>query len=60
MYILSYILFVQMTVQRPDDDEEDDHGGLVKKILETKKELETGSQAKKTEIVSSSWHLANK
>ena len=49
-----------MTVQRPDDDEEDDHGGLVKKILETKKELETGSQAKKTEIVSNSWQLANK
>ncbi len=41
----------------PDDDE--DHGGLVKKILETKKELEGGSQTsnakipRKTEIVSS-------
>ena len=40
----------------PDDDE--DHGGLVKKILETKKELEGGSQTsqarqpKRTEIVS--------
>ena len=39
----------------PDDDE--DHGGLVKKILETKKELEGGSQtsqakqSRRTEIV---------
>ena len=39
----------------PDDDE--DHGGLVKKILETKKELEGGSQTsqakqnRRTEIV---------
>ena len=41
----------------PDDDE--DHGGLVKKILETKKELEGGSQtsqakqSRRTEIVRS-------
>ncbi|XP_062570808.1 TRAF3-interacting protein 1-like isoform X2 [Saccostrea cucullata] len=33
-----------------DEDEEEDHGGLVKKMLETKKELESGSQVKKTEI----------
>lgn len=33
-----------------DDDEDEDHGGLVKKMLETKKELESGSQVKKTEI----------
>ncbi|KAK3106641.1 hypothetical protein FSP39_024324, partial [Pinctada imbricata] len=39
----------QMMVQRQDEDEDEDHGGLVKKILETKKELETGTQ-KKTEI----------
>ena len=43
--------------QDPDDDE--DHGGLVKKILETKKELEGGSQtsqakqSRRTEIVRS-------
>ncbi|XP_048728250.1 TRAF3-interacting protein 1-like isoform X2 [Ostrea edulis] len=33
-----------------DEDEDEDHGGLVKKMLETKKELESGSQGKKTEI----------
>lgn len=33
-----------------DEDEDEDHGGLVKKMLETKKELESGSQVKKTEI----------
>ena len=41
-----------------DLDDDEDHGGLVKKILETKKELEGGSQTsqarqpKRTEIVS--------
>ena len=39
-----------------NNEDEADHGGLVKKILETKKELEGGSQQanknKKTEIVS--------
>ncbi|XP_061182834.1 TRAF3-interacting protein 1-like isoform X1 [Saccostrea echinata] len=33
-----------------EEDEDEDHGGLVKKMLETKKELESGSQVKKTEI----------
>ncbi|XP_078332683.1 TRAF3-interacting protein 1-like isoform X3 [Crassostrea virginica] len=31
-----------------DDEEDEDHGGLVKKMLETKKELESSSQVKKT------------
>lgn len=50
------IIYVEVVIQAPppqqDDDEDEDHGGLVKKMLETKKELESGSQVKKTEIVS--------
>lgn len=36
--------------QPTDGGEDEDHGGLVKKILETKKELEGPQQTKKTEI----------
>ncbi|XP_071154460.1 TRAF3-interacting protein 1-like isoform X3 [Mytilus edulis] len=38
-------------LSRPlEDGDDEDHGGLVKKILETKKELEGPQQTKKTEI----------
>ena len=40
-----------MLASQPTDcGEDEDHGGLVKKILETKKELEGPQQTKKTEI----------
>lgn len=45
-------------LSRPlEDGDDEDHGGLVKKILETKKELEGPQQTKKTEIVSRSFSV---
>ena len=42
------ILYYLKRLPEPDEEDDEDHGGLVKKIMESKKEYE---QPRKTEIV---------
>ena len=56
LWVWFKLWFFFQPVAPTDADDDEEHGGLVKKMLESKKELEGGSQTKakvpkKTEIV---------